>query len=457
MRNLALTAVAGVVVMVIGLAPSASGAGVVLAAQTAGSCQLGTGPPGGTSGPGGVELDVVGHGRIWCSYAVLDAHLDITTPPVVYPEYGYNGQPVANSFVSDAVYLAHLLDLAGIASGQVTEVQVSRASGGPVDLNSADVNIPSPDGVVPLIWFDGTETLFQRPPKSYNDDNEADSVLAPAGTALEMTVYTGPVLTVTATASPDTGALATQPVRFVATASGATPSEGPLTYMWDFGDGASATGAVVTHAFSESGTYAVTATVTGSPAGSSTGTAAGVAPTLDVVVGTAPARSTSPPAGSNPTGSSTGFGESGRGVSGGSSGIGSSSSSGGTTEGAGAPGTSKPSASLGSTIPATVVPTTTTTPSTRAASRTPTSDQHAAASAQYQLISGQLLGSAVPSGDRGATVTELPVASIDEVDGTHRSWLSDSGWIAATLTAVVVLVAGGLSEGRSRRRARRLV
>lgn len=46
------------------------------------------------------------------------------------------------------------------------------------------------------------------------------------------------------------------------TGSGSDPGGGPLTYDWSFGDGGTATGASVTHAFSLSGTYTVTLTVT---------------------------------------------------------------------------------------------------------------------------------------------------------------------------------------------------
>ncbi|HYF63231.1 MAG TPA: PKD domain-containing protein [Herpetosiphonaceae bacterium] len=69
-----------------------------------------------------------------------------------------------------------------------------------------------------------------------------------------------------------------QTTAFTATASGA----GPLSYAWDFGDGATGTGQNPSHAYAAAGTYSVTLTVTDSNAASAV--AAGT-----VVIGAAPA------------------------------------------------------------------------------------------------------------------------------------------------------------------------
>ncbi|MCI0528191.1 MAG: PKD domain-containing protein [Nitrospira sp.] len=40
------------------------------------------------------------------------------------------------------------------------------------------------------------------------------------------------------------------------------PDNDPLTFLWDFEDGASATGTIVSHSFSQPGTFTITLTVT---------------------------------------------------------------------------------------------------------------------------------------------------------------------------------------------------
>ncbi|UCC92350.1 MAG: PKD domain-containing protein, partial [Thermoplasmata archaeon] len=71
--------------------------------------------------------------------------------------------------------------------------------------------------------------------------------------------------------------------------SGSDPGGGPLTYSWSFGDGGTATGASVTHAFTLSGTYTVTLTVTDSDGltdtDTCTATVTNVGPTAAITVG----------------------------------------------------------------------------------------------------------------------------------------------------------------------------
>ena len=66
----------------------------------------------------------------------------------------------------------------------------------------------------------------------------------------------------TAEAGPDVSGDEDEAIPFVG--SGSDPGGGALTYDWTFGDGGTATGASVTHAFTQSGTYTVTLTVTDS-------------------------------------------------------------------------------------------------------------------------------------------------------------------------------------------------
>ncbi len=73
------------------------------------------------------------------------------------------------------------------------------------------------------------------------------------------------------------------------TATGSDPGSDPLTYAWDFGDGATANGASVSHAFADDGTYTVTVTVSDDQetggSDSLTVEVANVSPTISSVTG----------------------------------------------------------------------------------------------------------------------------------------------------------------------------
>lgn len=116
-------------------------------------------------------------------------------------------------------------------------------------------------------------------------DGGAHSSHTPSNVA---TVGTPDPVTVTAQESPsstDVGQL----VSFSCAASGGVP---PYTYSWTFGDGASASGQVVSHAYSTAGTYQATCTATDLDLLTATGTASEVVsadPTVSISVASAQA------------------------------------------------------------------------------------------------------------------------------------------------------------------------
>jgi PKD domain len=138
-------------------------------------------------------------------------------------------------------------------------------------------------GVPPIFFVDSMATRFYRPLLAGDPDdvNAEDNIATVSGEALTVGVHDGNVVTVQASASP-TSTVAGSPVEFTATAAGGLPGES-FSFDWTFGDGGSATGESISHAFGGSGTYEARVTAVG---GDGSG---GESSAVDIVVGDPPA------------------------------------------------------------------------------------------------------------------------------------------------------------------------
>ncbi len=257
----------------------------VAADQTPGCQPRVTGPVGGQAAQaGGVNLHIAATRSVtWCSEPAILANRDIPDG-TQFPISEISGSPTENT-VSDAMSVHRLLELAGVTPGGVTSVVLQRGDGTLSRLDTTDLEDPSPnfeDDLVPLVMINGATTQYLRPLRSPTDANGADQILAQGGTALDLYVYSGPVLSVRITATRTTPSKG-QPVTLTGHVSGATPSDGKLSYAWSFGDGTHGrTGVSVSHTFTASGNYPVVLSVTG------TNGSGGVSRPLGIVVGAAP-------------------------------------------------------------------------------------------------------------------------------------------------------------------------
>jgi PKD domain len=240
---------------------------------------------GGQAGQaGGVNLHIASTRSVtWCSQTVILANRDIPDG-TQFPISEVAGSPTENT-VSDAISVHRLLELVGVAPQGVTSVVLHRDDGTLSRLGTTDLEDPSPsfeNDLLPLVMINGTITQYLRPLRSPNDANGGDQIVASGGAALDVYVYSGPVLSVRIRASRTT-ATKGQPVTFTGHVSGATPTDGRLSYAWNFGDGTHGrTGVSVTHTFTASGTYPVVLSVTGANG------SGGVSRSVTIGVGSAP-------------------------------------------------------------------------------------------------------------------------------------------------------------------------
>ena len=159
-----------------------------------------------------------------------------------------------------ALSVRGLVTLAGASPDAVSFVSIERPNGSLALLGRADLADPAPfpEGP-PIVWMDAGGARYLRPLRSPDDSNGADNVDITGGD-LVVAVHAGPLLVVRARADRHEVRARTV-VHFTAEiVSGAGQG---LTYAWRFGDGASASGPAVGHAFAAAGVYEAVVTVDG--------------------------------------------------------------------------------------------------------------------------------------------------------------------------------------------------
>ena len=158
------------------------------------------------------------------------------------------------------VSMRGLLSLAGFNPAAVQFVQILGGDGSVITMSGPEINSPPfPEGPA-IVTDEGSKTRFVKPARSSGGTSE--NVISAPGTALEMTVEGGSLLSIRATATPATVKTG-QTVTFHADVRFA-PAGASFTYTWDFQDGSTGSGPTVTHKFQTSGDLEPRVTVHGS-------------------------------------------------------------------------------------------------------------------------------------------------------------------------------------------------
>jgi hypothetical protein len=217
-----------------------------------------------------------------------------------------------------------MLSLAGVSAKRF--ISVVRADGSLLVLTRADISGSSFAEGPALVTDEGASTRFFRPLRGSGAPNAADNIVTTSSGPLEISVDGGTLLAVQATASPRqtaTGKTVTFRARVCYKPAGAS-----LSYHWQFGDGSTASGDSVSHAYSTSGALQAQVAVRGTGGSRCSSFCGGVA-AVDVRIGdpnrVPGAPEDTPGTGSgNPLapGASTGGGGDGQGGAGGDGGVG---------------------------------------------------------------------------------------------------------------------------------------
>jgi hypothetical protein len=258
--------------------------GLVAVGGTAGQADTST-----CAGVATLSIDVAGKAQIVTS-AQLCAVADVFNTT-----YQTRGSPGAANTqdtpqVQQGTSIRALLGSIGVDPDTVQFVDIPRTDGTWTTLSGDDL-AATPDfaqGLPPVFVVNGDHIDYYRPLYADpNDTNAADHVQSPADGQLAVGVHTGPLLSVTASASADE-ITAGATVTFTATVSGSAASSLPYRYSWVFGDGSIGTGRTVRHRFVSAGSFEAQATVAGSDS------SGGVSPQVQITVGTPPTGGTGP-------------------------------------------------------------------------------------------------------------------------------------------------------------------
>jgi PKD repeat protein len=346
-----------------------------------------------------------------------------------------------------------LLETAKVDLGAIRFFTVPRADGTKAYLPASDLSDQAfPDGPA-LVWVETASgvTRFLRPVTSDpNDVNAPDDIATRPGEALVIGVSEGNLLQVHAEASP-ASTEAGAPVELTASASGAKEGE-EVRFRWSFGDGGSAEGASVSHAFGGSGTYQVRVTAEG------TEESGGESEPVAVVVGNPPTssqpgaaptskakqhRKASGPSGNGREGrggnGSEGSGGNGKGQSGGGNQSSPVRSEAGGGESGEAPEASPESSATETPLPAETEPPPSSPPakeSTPAPAAKPTAPESATAA---ETVEGRLVGDLLDPAEAAAAS-----ASSEASESAPGAVPGDGG---RTVPVVALIVLGLLGAG----------
>ena len=172
---------------------------------------------------------------------------------------GVSAEPIAHP---PAVSMRRLVALAGASPDAVSFVSIERPNGSLSLLGRGDLSDTAPfaDGP-PIVWMDAGGARYLRPLRGPDDANGADNIDITGGD-LVVQVHQGQLIVLRARADRRT-APARRAVRFTAeVVSGSAPGVS-LWFAWRFGDGATANGQAVRHAFAQPGVYEAIVTATG--------------------------------------------------------------------------------------------------------------------------------------------------------------------------------------------------